>query len=118
MPSPSLVLYAAGGNDVGIGTYYTTNLPAMKTALSPAQVIWVAPTARGSIDESPLAYWMLTNNPSGFIDAFSATKGSEVSSTLPSYVNPYDTIHPNTEGHIAIYTVVRNWLRQNGYPIP
>jgi hypothetical protein len=119
LPSPSLVLFAAGGNDAGFGvTSYTTNLPAIKTALAPANVAWVAPTSRGASDESSIAYWMLTNNPTAFIDAFSATKASDVYSTLSSYVNPYDAIHPDEEGHVAVYAVVRNWLRQNGYAVP
>jgi hypothetical protein len=119
LPAPALVLFAAGGNDLGDSiTSYTTNLPAIKSALSPATVVWVAPTARTQTDESSLAYWMATNNPAGFIDAFSATKASGTYTTLPLYQNAYDEIHPNTEGHIAVEAAVRNWLRQNGYAVP
>jgi hypothetical protein len=119
MPRPSLVLYAAGGNDLGNSiTSYTTNLPAIKSALAPANVVWVAPTARSATDESSLAYWMATNNPVGFIDAFSATKAAQTYTTLPLDQDSSDNIDPGPEGHVTVAAVVRNWLRQNGYAVP
>jgi len=119
--NPKLVLFAAGGNDLANGiTNYLTNLPAIKAAFTNATVVWVAPTARGATDMSPLARWMLTNAPGSYIDAYSATKGAynvTGSGTFSAYVGP-DNVHPNTEGHWAVFTVARNWLRAHGWFVP
>jgi hypothetical protein len=133
LPAPTMLLYADGGNDRPTPTftnYYNTNLPGIKATYAAlgTRVVWVSPTARGTVpgpsagwDVSPLAYFMLTNNPRNFIDVYSATKYSSSASFAQNtnmwspYNNPYESIHPNDAGHDAVEETVRAWLRQNGY---
>jgi lysophospholipase L1-like esterase len=121
LPKPTLLLYAAGGNDISapVNTaYYQSNLPAIRSQFPSTQVVWVGPTARTNIDVSPLAYWMETNQPQAFIDAYTATKNPGYTNTLNLYTNSYDGVHLNNEGYVAVVQIVRQWLRQHGLFVP